>query len=91
LANDTVTVGRYINPGGTTPPQVVSSGEGGTFNKTLEKLDNGIVDCEFTLSNFASSKRRRRAIALLSQSTVYYPLIASGNLDSSSKFIFYLK
>ncbi len=91
MSNDTVTVERYINPGGHTPSQPVSSGEGATFNKTLEKLDNGVADCEFTLSNFSGSKRRRRSIALLSQSTTYYPLIATGNLDSSSKFIFYLK
>jgi hypothetical protein len=57
----------------------------------LEKLDNGVADCEFTLSNFGASKRQQRAISPLSQSTSYYPLIAVGNLDSSSKFIFHLK
>jgi hypothetical protein len=53
---------------------------------TSGKLVDGVVYCEFTLSNFSSSKRRRRSVFTLTQTASYYPLIATGNLDSSSKF-----
>ena len=76
-------VERRINPSGQSPP--VLGGTGGVFNSTVQKVQNGVVSCEFTLSGFTSSKRRRRAIASLSQTTSYYPLIAIGNLDSSSE------
>jgi len=60
---------------------------GGTFNVSREKLENGIAYCDFTLSNFANIRRRSRQnnIPELSQTTSYQPLIAIGNLDSSSK------
>jgi hypothetical protein len=62
---------------------------GGTFNANRQKFENGITYCDFTLSNFVGIKRRRRQSTTpeLSQTTTYYPLIAIGNLDSSSKFI----
>ena len=62
------------------------------MNTNQEKLENGIVYCDFTLSNFADAKRRPRRqndIPELSQSVTYRPLIAIGNLDSSSKFIIF--
>lgn len=62
---------------------------GGILNITSQRLADGVAYCEFTLSSFTGSKRRRRAISSLSQSTSYIPLIAVGNLDSSSMFIFY--
>jgi hypothetical protein len=90
LSDNTIVLKRLINPGGTTPPVLAStiSNPGGTLNITLQKLENGIAYCQFTLSNFSTSKRRRRqsSIASLTQTTSYHPLIATGNLDSSSKF-----
>ena len=83
---------RYINPNGHQYPTPVSptDNQGGTFNITQTKSENGEVYCEFTLSNFDSSNRLTvRAISTLSQSTTYHPLIAVGNLDSSSKLIFH--
>ncbi len=65
------------------------SNPGGTFTATRQSLINGVVYCEFTLSGFSGKKRRRRTISSLSQSQTYYPLIAIGNCDSSSKFKFY--
>ncbi|CAF1023798.1 unnamed protein product [Adineta ricciae] len=85
LSTYNVVVERRINPGGYSPP--VLGGAGGVFNSTTQKVENGVVSCEFTLSGFTSSKRRRRAIASLSQTTSYYPLIAIGNLDSSNNLI----
>jgi len=59
------------------------------FNVIRQKLENGIAYCDFTLSNFIDMKRRPRQndIPELSQTTSYRPLIAFGNMDSSSKFI----
>ncbi len=67
------------------------SNPGGTFTMTSGKLVDGVVYCEFTLSNFSSSKRRRRSVFTLTQTASYYSLIATGNLDSSSKFRYWLK
>lgn len=60
---------------------------GGIFNVSRQKVENGIVYCEFTLSNFADIKRRPRQTDLpeLSLTSAYRPLIAMGNMDSSSK------
>jgi hypothetical protein len=83
-------VERRVNPGGHDYPVLAStiSNPGGTFNMTSGKVVDGVVYCEFTLSNFNNSKRRRRDVTILAPSTLYYPLIATGNLDSSSKFKF---
>ncbi len=85
-----MTVDRRVNPGGHSPPVLASTipTAGGTFTATSTKLDNGVVNCAFSLSNFGGSKRRRRDISPISPSTPYYPLIAFGNLDTSSKLIF---
>ena len=91
LSDDTVMAERRVNPGGHDYPVPAStiSNAGATFNVTSANLTDGTVSCEFTLSNFGSSTRRRRdAVTTLSPSTSYYTLIASGNLDSSSKFRF---
>ncbi len=84
-STDTVTVERLFNPGGHVFPESIIevSNPGGTFTMTSGRLVDGVVYCQFTLSNFGSSKRTRRDLTPLSQSTSYYPLIAIGNLDSS--------
>ncbi|CAF2759202.1 unnamed protein product [Rotaria sp. Silwood2] len=89
LDNDTISVDRCINPSGTSPPVLASTqaNSGGTLTSTSLKFDNGVAYCEFTLSNFSSTKRRRRDISPLSQSMTYIPLIAIGNLDSSNEMI----
>ncbi|CAF1364790.1 unnamed protein product [Rotaria sordida] len=88
LADDTLSIERRINPGSTSPPILASTmrDPGGTLTTSSLKLENGIAYCEFSLSNFTSSKqRRRRDISALSQSTTYIPLIAMGDLDSSGE------
>lgn len=91
LSDDTVSLQRYINPMGHSRPVLAktASNLGGTFNVTRQKVENGIVYCEFTLSNFAQIRRPRRQTDLpeLSPTTSYRPLIAIGNMDSSSKLV----
>ncbi|CAF1256178.1 unnamed protein product [Adineta ricciae] len=89
LADGSVLLDRRINPSGHSPPVSAStiSNPGGTFNVTLQKVEDGTTYCEFTLSNFVTSGRRRRDIVSLSQATPYYPLIAMGDLDSSNEIM----
>ncbi|CAF4373343.1 unnamed protein product [Rotaria sp. Silwood2] len=84
-ANDKISVARGINPLGNTPTVLAgtTTNLGGKLTPTSLALRNGIVYCEFNLSNFSRSKRQRRAVSPLSQSKTYFPLIASGNLDRS--------
>ncbi|CAF1260087.1 unnamed protein product, partial [Didymodactylos carnosus] len=84
LSDNSIVVKRLINPGGHVTPIAASSDEGGTFTATQMKLENSVVTCEFTLSNFGSRRRRQSTIPLLSQTTEYHPLIAIGPLDSSN-------
>ncbi|CAF3162644.1 unnamed protein product [Rotaria sp. Silwood2] len=88
-ANDKISVARGINLLGNTPTVLAgtTTNLGGKLTPTSLALRNGIVYCEFNLSNFSRSKRQRRAVSPLSQSKTYFPLIASGNLDRSGKLI----
>ena len=58
------------------------------FSVIEEKFENGMAYCDFTLSNFVV-KRRQNNIPELVQNAVYRPLIAIGNLDSSSNLTFF--
>ncbi|CAF1013631.1 unnamed protein product [Rotaria sp. Silwood1] len=84
-ANDQISVIRCINPLGNSPTVLANTIANltGTLTPTSLALRNGVAYCEFNLSNFSDSKRRRRDISPLSPSTTYIPLIAIGNLDSS--------
>ena len=87
LADGSVLLDRRINPSGHSPPvsaSTIISNSGGAFNATLQKVEDGTTYCQFTLSNFVTTGRRRRDIVSLSQATPYYSLIAMGDLDSSS-------
>ena len=74
-----------INPGDHSRP--VLSNDGADFNITRQTIEDGVIACDFTLSNFVDAKRNKRQtrISNLSPTTGYYPLIAFGNLDASSK------
>ncbi|CAF2528732.1 unnamed protein product [Rotaria sp. Silwood2] len=88
-ANDKISVVRGINPLGNSPTVLggTTANLGGKLTPTLLALRNGVAYCEFNLSNFSASKRRRRAIAKLSQSQPYSTLIAIGNLDRFDRMI----
>lgn len=76
-----------INPRGHSRP--VLNNEGVDFTIVRQAIENGAVSCDFTLSNFQGNQRSERQTKIfnLSPSTGYYPLIAFGNLDQSSKFL----
>ncbi|UJR28575.1 hypothetical protein I4U23_009808 [Adineta vaga] len=91
LADETISLQRFINPGEYNRPELPDSTSdlGGIFSATRERLDDGVIHCDFTLSNFANTTRQSRQITFpaLSQTTNYYPLIAIGNLDGSNLLI----
>ncbi|CAF4463078.1 unnamed protein product [Rotaria socialis] len=91
LNDNTILLGRFINPEGRTRPALASTivNPGGSFNISLQKFENGITYCDFTLSNFAGTQRRKRqnSFPALSQTASYRPLIAIGNLDSSNNLM----
>jgi len=85
LSNDTVDVNRYINPRGHSRPVPAGSEQGGVFTVESQGIENGVVFCQFTLSNFSlNDDEKSTAIQPLSQSTPYYPLFAIGQLDASN-------
>ncbi|CAF3848926.1 unnamed protein product [Rotaria magnacalcarata] len=91
LNNNAILLERFINPEGRTRPALASTivNPGGSFNISLQKFENGITYCDFTLSNFAGTQRRKRqnSFPALSQTASYQPLIAIGNLDSSNNLM----
>ncbi|CAF1038240.1 unnamed protein product [Rotaria sp. Silwood1] len=91
LNDDTIQLQRFINPGGYSSPTIATadSNYGGIFKVTRVALNNGMVYCEFTLSNFTTTtgRRRKRSISILSQNTQYRILTAVGQLDSSSSLV----
>ncbi|CAF4179558.1 unnamed protein product [Rotaria sp. Silwood2] len=91
LNDDTIQLQRFINPGGYSSPTIVTtdSNYGGTLTVTRVALNNGVAYCEFTLSNFTTTmgRRRKRSISLLSQSTQYRILVATGHLAGSNALV----
>ncbi len=86
LANDTIVIKRYINPGDHQDPEPAGSEDGGFFTSGPSQYINGVITCQFTLSNFTTQTFGKLKNPLpLSQSGNYYPLFAVGLLDSSGK------
>ncbi|CAF4554849.1 unnamed protein product, partial [Rotaria sp. Silwood2] len=91
LSDDTIQVQRFVNLDGYSPSVLVTtaSNYGGIFQVSRVAQNNGVIYCEFTLSNFTNTldRRKKRSISLLSQNTQYHILTAIGNLDSSNSLI----
>ncbi|CAF4089741.1 unnamed protein product [Rotaria sp. Silwood2] len=91
LSDDTIHVQRFVNLDGYSPPVLVTaaSNYGGIFQVSRVAQNNGVIYCEFTLSNFTNTldRRTKRSISLLSQNKQYQILTAIGNLDSSNSLI----
>ena len=86
LANDTIVLNRYMNPGGHQHPQHAGSEEGGTLTLGPQTLVDGVVTCQFNLSNFQNGNSLRvKDLNPLTQTGAYYPLFAVGVLLNTSK------
>jgi hypothetical protein len=89
LPNDTVVINRYANPGNHTPPQPAGIEQGGLFTPLASQFSDGIVTCQFSLSNFTSQTLTQpEVLNPLSQSGAYHPIFAVGKLDDNSKSFF---
>lgn len=87
LADNTIVINRYINPGDHQHPEPAGTEQGGVFTPGQQQFKDGVVTCEFSLSNFTNHKiQQLEEIQPLVQSTNYYPLFAFGSLNSKSKF-----
>ncbi len=86
LANDTIVIQQYVNPGDHQDPEPPESQDGGVFTPGLSQYINGVVICQFNLSNFTTQTfGKLKDLRPLSQSGNYYPLFAVGLLDSDGK------
>jgi hypothetical protein len=89
LANNTVVINRYVNPEDHEPPQRAGSEQGGTLTPIQQQFSDGVVTCQFNLSNFATQTLGQlKDLDPLSQSTPYHPVFAVGALNSTSKSFF---
>jgi hypothetical protein len=86
LANDTIVLNRYMNPGGHEHPQHAGPEEGGVLTLGAQTLVDGVATCQFNLSNFMNQNSvQLKALRPLSQTGSYYPLFAVGVLLNTSK------
>jgi hypothetical protein len=86
LANDTIVVHRYINPGKHNSPEPAGSEQGGVLTPGQQQFNEGLVICQFNLSGFnTQTSSLLKDLRPLSQSAQYYPLIAIGMLDENSE------
>ncbi|CAF1300125.1 unnamed protein product [Rotaria sordida] len=84
FANDKIAIQRFINPGNHTPPVPAGSEQGGIFTPLPATFIDGIVTCQFVLSDFAPQKvKQLNTLRPLSQSVKYHPLFAVGLLNST--------
>ncbi|CAF1601840.1 unnamed protein product [Rotaria magnacalcarata] len=85
LADDTIVINRYINPDGHHHPEHAGSEQGGTFTPIQQEFHNGVVLCQFSLSNFTDGWIEDiKTIDPLSPSKKYYPLFAIGLLNTTT-------
>ncbi|CAF3395104.1 unnamed protein product [Rotaria sp. Silwood1] len=86
LANNTIVINRYVNPHKHEHPQPAGSEQGGTLTPGQQQFNDGVMICQFTLSNFTmETLRQLETVRPLSQSTSYHPLFAVGLLNSSNE------
>ncbi|UJR19578.1 hypothetical protein I4U23_022713 [Adineta vaga] len=84
FANDTISIGRFVNPQDHHPPVPAGSEQGGVFTPLPSKFMDGIVTCQFNLSNFTRKTAKiSDKLRPLSQSGQYHPLFAVGMLNST--------
>jgi hypothetical protein len=85
LANDTIVINRYINPKHHHDPEPAGSEQGGVLTLGQQTLIDGVVTCQFNLSNFSTTIfEGLKDLNPLSPSEKYHPLFAIGLLDTTN-------
>jgi hypothetical protein len=88
LSNDTIVLNRYINPGDYehSDPVPAGSEQGGILTLGQQTFTDGVVTCQFTLSNFTTGRSPQlKGLEPLSPSRSYHPLFAIGSLFDVGK------
>jgi hypothetical protein len=89
LPNDTIAVQRFVNPGNHTHPVPAGSEQGGILTPLPSQFVDGIVTCQYALSNFApQTVKQANTLRPLSQSGNYHPIFAVGLVNSTGKSFF---
>ena len=89
FAEDKIAVERFINPLNHSRPVPAGSEQGGVFTPLPSQFVDGIVTCQFILSDFAPQNvKQPNALRPLSQSGQYHPIFAVGLLNSTGRFFF---
>lgn len=87
FADDKIAIQRFINPLNHSRPVAAGSEQGGILTPLPSKFVDGIVTCQFILSDFAPQKAAQpNALRPLTQSGMYHPIFAVGLLNSTGKF-----
>jgi hypothetical protein len=89
FADDKIAIERFVNPKNHTHPVHAGSEQGGVFTPLSAKLMDGIVTCQFILSNFApQTVKQPNVLRPLSQSGKYHPIFAVGVVNATGKSYF---
>ena len=89
FANDKIAIERFINPMNHSRPVPAGSEQGGIFTPLPSKFMDGIVTCQFVLSDFAPEiVKQPNVLRPLSQSGKYHPIFAVGLLNATGKSLF---
>ncbi|CAF1608862.1 unnamed protein product [Adineta ricciae] len=84
FANNSIAIQRFVNPEGHHPPVPAGSEQGGVFTPLPSKFIDGIVICQFSLSNFApETVKQLDTLRPLSPTAKYHPLFSVGRLNST--------
>ncbi|CAF0999963.1 unnamed protein product [Didymodactylos carnosus] len=84
FANDQIAIQRFINPMNHTPPAPAGSEQGGKFTPLPGRFIDGVVTCQFLLSDFAPQRvKQLNTLRPLSQSGKYHPLFAVGLVNAT--------
>ena len=89
FVNDEIAIERFINPVNHSHPVPAGSEQGGVFTPLPSKFMDGIVTCQFALSDFApATVKQPNVLRPLSQSGKYHPIFAVGLLNATGKSFF---
>lgn len=89
FASDKIAVERFINPMNHSRPVPAGSDQGGVFTPLPSKFMDGVVTCQFVLSDFApETEKQPNALRPLSLSGRYHPIFAVGVVNATGKSFF---
>jgi hypothetical protein len=84
-ADDKIAIERFVNPLNHSHPVPAGSEDGGIFTPLPSTFKDGVVTCQFALSNFdTKTVKNLNELRPLSQSERYHPLFAVGVVNATT-------